>query len=551
MEGLQCTATASRKTERTRWNRRDAAECQRMAERLKPHVSERAAAGQVGVPRSTLRNWSRRQACMDLPASVVAFFESPEGVDFLHGLLVAAHVVFCEAGPCGTRRLCQFLELSHLDDFVAASYGSQHAFAIELQRALVEFAEEEHARLAPQMSPREITLCQDETFHPQTCLVAIEPLSDFILVEGYADHLDSQAWTARTHQALQDLPVQVVQSASDEGRSLIKHCRLGLGAHHSPDIFHIQQDVSRAFCGKTNGAVQRAATKLRHAQRETARLQAERDALGPTHTGLFDTQIGLSQAEEQAATAEWEAAKAQRQEVRDAMRGISDDYHPVDLHTGAPREAPDIAQTLERRFDHVERLADQYAVPQSGRQLIVKARKNIGQLVATIAFFWQMFTIKTAALKLPDELRASLASTLLPASYLDYASQRAGTAEERRRLRTLSQACLARAREGPWGQLDAQHQEAVERVVRDCAGLFQRSSSCVEGRNSQLALHHHGLHRLSDRKLAALTTLHNFFLRRPDGTTAAQRFFGSPPRNLFDWLLDRLPLPARPRHCPA
>jgi hypothetical protein len=58
---------------------------------------------------------------MDLPAAVVEFFESPNGLDVLHGILVAAHLVFCEAGPCGTRRLCQFLQLSGLDDFVAAS----------------------------------------------------------------------------------------------------------------------------------------------------------------------------------------------------------------------------------------------------------------------------------------------------------------------------------------------------------------------------------------------------------------------------------------------
>lgn len=551
MEGQQTTATEPRRTEGTRWNRREAAACQRTVERLKQCASERSAAACVGVPRSTLRTWSRRQERMDLPASVVEFFESPDGLNFLHGVLVAARVVFCEAGPCGTRRLCQFLQLSDLDYFVAASYGSQHKFGSELERALVEFGEQEHARLAPQMSPREITLCEDETFHPQTCLVAIEPLSDFILLEGYTDQLDSQTWTARIDHALQDLPVKVVQSTSDEGRALIKHCCQDLGAHHSPDIFHIQRDVSRAFCGKTNGAVQREATKLRHAERETARLQAERDALGPTHTALFDTQIQLSQAEEQAATEQWEAAKAQRQEVRDEIRGISDDYHPFDLQTGAPREASDIAQTLERRFDNVERLADQREIPQSGRQLIAKARKTIGQLVATIAFFWQMFSIKMAALKVPDELRLSLASTLLPAIYLDYASQRAATAEERRRLQVLSETCLARARDGPFGQLDAERQQEVQRVVRDCAGLFQRSSSCVEGRNSQLALHHHGLHRLSDRKLAALTTLHNFFIQRPDGTTAAQRFFGRPPRNLFDWLLDRLPLPARPRHCPV
>lgn len=47
----------------------------------------------------------------------------------------------------------------------------------------------------------------------------------------------------------------------------------------------------------------------------------------------------------------------------------------------------------------------------------------------------------------------------------------------------------------------------------------------MEGRNGQLSLHHHGKHHLSERKLSALTAMHNYFIRRPDGTTAAERFF--------------------------
>jgi hypothetical protein len=43
-----------------------------------------------------------------------------------------------------------------------------------------------------------------------------------------------------------------------------------------------------------------------------------------------------------------------------------------------------------------------------------------------------------------------------------------------------------------------------------------------------------------------LTTIHNYFLRRADGTTAAERFFGSKPQDLFEWILDRIDLPARP-----
>jgi hypothetical protein len=54
-----------------------------------------------------------------------------------------------------------------------------------------------------------------------------------------------------------------------------------------------------------------------------------------------------------------------------------------------------------------------------------------------------------------------------------------------------------------------------------CVQTFQRSSSCVEGRNGQLALRHHSFHRLSPRKLQALTTIHNFFLT--SATAASSR----------------------------
>jgi hypothetical protein len=87
----------------------------------------------------------------------------------------------------------------------------------------------------------------------------------------------------------------------------------------------------------------------------------------------------------------------------------------------------------------------------------------------------------------------------------------------------------------------------LERKAQACADLFQRSSSCVEGRNGHLALKHHALHQFTPRKLQALTVLHNYVMWRADGTTAAERFYGTGPRDCFTWLLDRLDVPARPR----
>ena len=68
----------------------------------------------------------------------------------------------------------------------------------------------------------------------------------------------------------------------------------------------------------------------------------------------------------------------------------------------------------------------------------------------------------------------------------------------------------------------------------------------MEGRNGQLSLRHHGLHRLTTSKLGALRVLHNFLIERPDATTATERFFGSRPEPLMPWLLTRLPMPKQP-----
>ncbi|MFU8802855.1 MAG: DUF6399 domain-containing protein, partial [Bradymonadaceae bacterium] len=96
----------------------------------------------------------------------------------------------------------------------------------------------------------------------------------------------------------------------------------------------------------------------------------------------------------------------------------------------------------------------------------------------------------------------------------------------------------------------AQTRKEVEEVVRSCAERFQRSSSCVEGRNGVLSLRRHSTHRLSEQRLSCLTVIHNFDTHRHDQTTAAQRLFRQPHRDLFEHLLEVLPPPPRPAKRP-
>lgn len=198
---------------------------------------------QLGIPRSTLQHWLKRRDGIDADPDLVGFFESPVGVAFLHRLVLAAHFVITMVGPCGIRLVCLFLELTGLDRFVAASYGSQQKVSGEMEKAIVTFDLEERKRLAFGMSPKKISICEDETFHPETCLVGIEPESNFILLEKYAASRKAEEWTTSLKEALRGLPVEVIQSTSDEGRGIVHHVKKDLGAHHSPDLFHVQHEL--------------------------------------------------------------------------------------------------------------------------------------------------------------------------------------------------------------------------------------------------------------------------------------------------------------------
>jgi hypothetical protein len=62
---------------------------------------------------------------LDACPAVVTFFHSVSGLAFLHRLVIVLHVVCVEIGACGIRLVCLVLELTGLNRFVGASYGTQ------------------------------------------------------------------------------------------------------------------------------------------------------------------------------------------------------------------------------------------------------------------------------------------------------------------------------------------------------------------------------------------------------------------------------------------
>ena len=196
-----------RKAENSRWNRDEIADNLIQFEQARSKMSQRQIAEELGVPRTSLQHWLKRKDSLDASPVVVSFFESPEGLAFLHRLVIAAQFVMLFMSNGSIRSLSLFFELSGLDTFVASSYGTQQKVSVAMEKEVVSFGQQERARLAPDMKPKKITTCKDETFHPAVCLVAIEPVSNFILLEMYAAQRDAKTWTEAMHESLSDLPL--------------------------------------------------------------------------------------------------------------------------------------------------------------------------------------------------------------------------------------------------------------------------------------------------------------------------------------------------------
>jgi hypothetical protein len=191
-------------------------------------VSQRQAAKALDVPRTTLQAWRAWQERLDACPRVVECFESVPGLACLHRLVLALHVVCVEIGACGMRLVCLLLEMTGLNRFVGASFGTQQQVNRHVEEAMVAYRREETARLAYEMPPKEITVTQDETFTGGLCLVGMEPVSNYILLEQTSQARDHDTWRELMEGALAPLKCHVIQSMSDEAPGLLAYVEQAL-----------------------------------------------------------------------------------------------------------------------------------------------------------------------------------------------------------------------------------------------------------------------------------------------------------------------------------
>lgn len=538
------------------WDRFERADLFEQYRKLRTQgISERQAAKELKVPRTTLQAWRIWHDTLDMCPHVADFFHSGPGLAFLHRIVIAFHLVCVEVGACGIRLVCLFLTLTGLDRFVAASYGAQQQVNLQVEQAIVTYRLDETARLAQDMPHKDLTVTQDETFTGGLCLITMDPESNFIILEQMAQARDQASWHELMAPVLAQLNCRVIQSTSDEAPGLLAYVEHYLEAHHSPDLFHVQHELVKAVSGPM-AAKERAAHKaVTEAREQLERLQTAPQSAGDEpdkrrrgHSPKQPVSLGHAEQALEAASREHERLAGQREQVQQSIRGIGHDYHFVDLARGVRRNSRLIAADMQGRIEAIRTVAQQEGLSQSSLERLDKAERVVPKMQATIEFVSGYVRQQVKALDLTPTVSFVMHAKLIPSYYLDRVAE-TRTISDGEPLRELAERLRAPLFEAGsvLSALSPEAQDHLHDEAKRLAAVFQRSSSNVEGRNGYLSLRSHQLRGLDlPRKRECFTAMHNFFLTRPDGTTAAERFFSQKPRSMFMAILESVELAPAP-----
>ncbi len=252
-----------------------------------------------------------------------------------------------------------------------------------------------------------------------------------------------------------------------------------------------------------------------------------------------------------ASEIELKEAQEIQAEYHENLQGIADEIHPFSLTDSHMNDAEKVKARLELRAQAFENIAKKQAILDK-RKVMTKFRNQFDPLAVSVDFWWLWVreTLQNLAVE-NTVLEEWLTETLLPVVYWHHKMQqtkhRCAKEKYHQAWEQASKVIKEHSFSATLSESEIAHWLAW---ATNMAQQFQRSSSAVEGRNGCLSQMYHNGRGLSEKRLKSLTVIHNYGLKRADGTTAATRLFDSEFPDLFSWLLDKmddLPLPRKSR----
>ena len=472
-------------------------------------------------------------------------WETEEGQAWLRTLVLAAIYVFGIKGNQGADRMTEFFKRIRVNAHVGISPNALRSMMRRMEEEIAEFQRRQEAEQGQKGGKkRDIVAGGDETWlGDKMVLVLMDLVSGYLIVEEEAQDRSYATWEAKTQPRLKALGLQACHFISDRGKALVKLALSSLGCLSGADIFHAQRDISKWLGRAMHGKFGQASKQLREA--EENRIALEKKGTKPEK--MEEREQRVEQCEEKLETTERD-----RQAYNEAQLAVSAAVHAFSVQDNAPQSSEQVEKQMEEQAQCFEQIAEKQSV-QDTKDAVGKFRRQIKD-VASIVDAWWLWTKESLVEFEPGtDLGYWLLRVLLPVIYWHHQLRKTQNPDMKKLYQAAWQAAHAAYAVHPVTQTMSKEDLDRWRSWGEWASdNFHRASSAVEGRNGFLSQSYRDGRGLTNHRMGALTSVHNYDTRRRDGTTPAERLYGVQFPDLFDWLLGRmgaLPLPrkARPR----
>jgi hypothetical protein len=218
------------------------------------------------------------------------------------------------------------------------------------------------------------------------------------------------------------------------------------------------------------------------------------------------------------------------------LHALSKAVHPFDIHNSNRQTSISVKLLLNQLVVEIRELQKEQEI-KDPKKRIEKFGNQIEGIASMIDAWWLWAEESLDSDKLSEEIQQWLLSYLLPAVYWQKQTERTKNPSLKEGYFYASEQAQSELEQHP---LTASliHEKEWLSWAKWMVSNFQRTSSAVEGRNGWLSQIHHNGRGLPTKRLRALTIIHNYYLKRSDGTTAAERLFRQKFDDPFEWLVE-------------
>ena len=307
---------------------------------------------------------------------------------------------------------------------------------------------------------------------------------------------------------------------SDRAKALVKLGSVDyLDVCSMPDLFHFCQDIGKA-AGARIGQIRKQAKDNLLIAKENEQMEAE---------NVFKKADEIYHS------------------YRQEMEEINKTVHPFSKENIWVLQE-EIEERLLVCFSKITSYAQALKVELKEKKT-EKVSKQIKPISQGIEHWIAVTKLELAELELKSKVNQSekqwLTLYALPYTYWEIQLTRTQATERNQNLRTYYKQRIADSKEKCRAEylarkISLERVNELLKVAHQIAITFQRSSSQVEGRNGYLSFVHHGHKGIPKERLKALTVIHNYDIKRRDGSTPAQRLFGRDFPDLFEFLCENV-----------